>query len=46
MPDLGWVKEYIPDPESLERLGRQIRRFKDKLKIPSFEFSEKVNKID
>ena len=46
MPDLGWVKEYVPDPESLERLSRQIRRFKDKLKIPSFDFSRKVNNTD
>jgi len=42
MPDLTWMKEYMPDPEQVEEFRQSVRRFGNSLSVPDLRVSGEV----
>ena len=43
MPDLGWMQEYLPETDTLEKIGQDIRKFAKNLSLPDLPRPKKVS---
>lgn len=40
MPDLGWMKNYLPEEEKLDKFFKKAIKIKDALELPDVKLSE------